>query len=57
MKKPTLRSFANKVDDVSNTLDVLCWMLAERTERDLGIPPEQGADQIKRLVLSGQPHD
>ena len=42
MKKPTLRSFANKVDDVSNTLDVLCWMLAERTERDLGIPPEQG---------------
>ena len=46
MKKPTLRSFANKADDVSNTLDGLCWILAERMEKDLGIPPEEGADQI-----------
>jgi hypothetical protein len=55
MKKPKPRNkFANEADEQAHILDCLCWMEAERMEEDLGIPPEQGADEIKRLILSGR---
>jgi hypothetical protein len=54
MKKPKLRLDASEADGARDMLDVLCWMYAERAEKALGIPPEEGADQIKQLVLSGR---
>jgi hypothetical protein len=54
MKKPTLRLDAPEAEAARDLIDVLCWLYAERAEKALGIPPEEGADYIKQLVLSGR---
>jgi hypothetical protein len=35
-------------------LDCLCWIYAERMSLDLDLPPEDCADSVKHLVLSGR---
>ena len=55
MRRPESRDkFKSETEEREHMLDCLCWMYAERMSLDLDLPPEDCADSVKHLVLSGR---
>ena len=41
-------------DELMRMVDDLCWALAEKAERETGIPQEEAADTYKQWVIEGK---